>query len=169
MARRTSARRSALLDELMLQARRGGSLGTLHNRAAADLAGLNETDWECLDVLDWTGPLTAGELARRVGITSGAVTGAIDRLEALGLVRRAADPKDRRKVIVEMNPVDPSTWSSRHGALLRCFEALAADVGEINDEFTDTELGAMAKWLRMSNEAVERSIDRMRAALSQTG
>ena len=88
MARRSSAKRSRLIDELMLEARRTGSLGTLHSRAAAPLAGLNATDWECLDVLDWIGPITAGELARRVGITSGAVTGAIDRLEALGLVDR---------------------------------------------------------------------------------
>jgi DNA-binding MarR family transcriptional regulator len=82
MARRQSARRSQLIEELMLQARRSGSLGTLRSRAAAPLAGLNATDWECLDVLDWSGPITAGELARRVGITSGAATGAIDRLAA---------------------------------------------------------------------------------------
>ena len=59
----------------MLEARRSGSLGALHGRAAAPLAGVNATDWECLDVLDWIGPITAGELAQRVGVTSGAVTG----------------------------------------------------------------------------------------------
>jgi hypothetical protein len=49
-------RRSTLLEQVLLEARRGGSLGTLHNRAAADLVGMNQTDWDCLDVLDWTGP-----------------------------------------------------------------------------------------------------------------
>jgi DNA-binding MarR family transcriptional regulator len=166
MARRSSAKRSALLEELLLQARRSGSLGTLHNRAAADLAGLNETDWECLDVLDWTGPITAGELAKRVGITSGAATGAIDRLEAVGLVKRVADPKDRRKVIVELQAPAPAAWSSRHRAMARCYGALEADVAEINDSFSDAELEATARWLRLSSEAIERSIDRMRAAAS---
>lgn len=164
MTRRASAKRSGLLEELLLEARRGGSLGTLHNRAAANLAGINETDWECIDVLDWTGPITAGALARRVGITSGAVTGAIDRLEAIGLVKRGTDPKDRRKVIVELDRVDASSWSTRHRALAQCYEALAADVADLNDGFSEDELAAMSKWLRLSNEAIERSIDRMRAA-----
>jgi DNA-binding MarR family transcriptional regulator len=151
-----------LLDALMLEARRGGSLGTLHNRAAADLAGVNETDWECLDVLDWTGPITAGELARHVGITSGAVTGAIDRLEALGLVRRRTDPSDRRKVIVELDLSNQSEWSTRNHKLTACFGALAEEIAAINEEFDEANLDAVTRWLRLSNEALARSIERMR-------
>jgi DNA-binding MarR family transcriptional regulator len=164
MARRPAAKRSRLLDELMLQARRSGSLGTLHNRAAADLAGVNETDWECLDVLDWTGPITAGELARRVGITSGAVTGAIDRLERLGLVRRRTDPSDRRKVIVELDLSNQSAWSARNHKLTACFGALAEEIAALNEEFDEEHLDALTRWLRLSNEALERSILRMREA-----
>ena len=61
---RPTARRTALLDELNREARRTGSVGALHSRAIADAAGLHSTDYECIDVLDWTGPVTAGELAR---------------------------------------------------------------------------------------------------------
>jgi DNA-binding MarR family transcriptional regulator len=164
MARRSSAKRSRLIDDLMLEARRSGSLGTLHNRAAAPLAGLNATDWECVDVLDWVGPITAGELASWVGITSGAVTGAIDRLEALDLVERRADPNDRRKVIVRLADVDAIRSRVQHRSLIESFEALEADVAEINDHFDDDQLAAIVQWLGETNAALERSIDRLRDA-----
>ncbi|MCI0686405.1 MAG: MarR family transcriptional regulator, partial [Sporichthyaceae bacterium] len=88
----------------------------MHAKAIADRAGINATDWECLDVLDWTGPITAGEQARQLGITSGAVTGVIDRLERGGWVRRAVDPADRRRVIVELVPPGPDSPNSERYA-----------------------------------------------------
>ena len=166
MARRSSAKRTRLIGELMVQARRTGSLGALHSRAAAPLAGVNATDWECLDVLDWIGPLTAGELARHVGITSGAVTGAIDRLEALGLVYRDDDPSDRRKVIVRLAAHATIGTQPDSHRLIESFDALEADVGEINERFDDDQLEAILDWLTESNDAVERSIGRMRSAAS---
>jgi DNA-binding MarR family transcriptional regulator len=165
MARRRTAKRSRVIDELMLQARRSGSLGGHLNRAVAPLAGIGATDWECLDVLDWSGPITAGELARKVGITSGAVTGSIDRLEALALVRRGADPNDRRKVIVELAHDAQASWAAQHQKMGECFQALSDDVAAINEEFDDGELEVVARWLRLSNEALMRAIEQMREAL----
>lgn len=167
MARRKSAKRSRVIDELMLQARRSRSLGGPINRAVAPLAGFGTTDWECLGVLDSSGPITAGELARRVGITSGAVTGAIDRLEALGLVRRGADPSDRRKVIVELAHDAQASWSAQHQRLGQCLKELSDDVSTINEEFDEDELAVTARWLRLSNEALERAIDKMREAATE--
>ena len=156
-------RRAALLEHVMHQARRGGSIGTLHNRAAADLVGMNQTDWDCLDVLDWTGPITAGELAKRVGLTSGAITGVLDRLEKSGLARRVADPRDRRRVIVELT-VDLTTppADERQAALQHCFGELAAEMFAVSEEFDADQLEAVLRWLRAGNEAVERSTARMR-------
>jgi DNA-binding MarR family transcriptional regulator len=65
---------------------------------------MNITDHKCADILLRTGPIAAGELARRTGLTTGAITGVIDRLERTGFVRRAADPDDRRRVIIEPLP-----------------------------------------------------------------
>lgn len=92
--------RQALVNQLMLAMRRASAAGALHGQAIARRIGVNSTDLECLDLIFMNGPSTAGEIARRTGLTSGAVTGLIDRLERLGLVERTDDPKDRRKVLV---------------------------------------------------------------------
>ena len=156
-------RRAALLEQVMHEARRGGSIGTLHNRAAADLVGMNQTDWDCLDVLDWTGPITAGDLAKRVGLTSGAITGVLDRLEKAGLARRVADPGDRRRVIVELtvDPTSPPT-DERQAALHESFGQLAAEMVRVSEEFDADQLEAILRWLKAGNDAVERSTARMR-------
>lgn len=73
----------------------------LHGQAAATAAGLPATDWYALSVLDLDGDMTAGELAERTGLTTGAATRMIDRLVRAGRVRRVPDPGDRRRVLVE--------------------------------------------------------------------
>jgi DNA-binding MarR family transcriptional regulator len=70
--------------------------------AGSQALGVNRTDGRCLDVIQQTGRISAGELADRAGLTSGSVTAVIDRLEAKGYVRRVADPEDRRRVLVEL-------------------------------------------------------------------
>jgi DNA-binding MarR family transcriptional regulator len=70
-----------------------------------DQFGLNVSDWHVLTTLRWAGEpyrRSAGELARRVELTSGAMTSRLDALEAEGLVRRLRDPDDRRSVLVEL-------------------------------------------------------------------
>lgn len=68
--------------------------------AAADYLGLNQTDHRCLDIIEREGPVAASELARTAGLSTKAITTAIDRLERAGYARRVADPRDRRKVLV---------------------------------------------------------------------
>lgn len=73
----------------------------IHGLTGAGAAGLHPTEWYALAELSLSGRLTAGDLATRVGLTTGAATRLIDRLERAGRVRRLADPADRRRVIVE--------------------------------------------------------------------
>ncbi|SHG36580.1 MarR family winged helix-turn-helix transcriptional regulator [Streptoalloteichus hindustanus] len=73
----------------------------LHGQAVADAVGMHTTDAYALNVLGVHGALTAGELAERTGLTTGAVTRLVDRLERTGAVRRTRDPDDRRRVIIE--------------------------------------------------------------------
>ncbi|MCF7550584.1 MarR family transcriptional regulator [Pseudonocardia sp. WMMC193] len=72
----------------------------LHNHAVSQQVGLGPTDSQFMTLLDVHGPLSPGRLAELTGLTSGTVTGVVDRLEKAGFVRRDRDPGDRRKVIV---------------------------------------------------------------------
>jgi DNA-binding MarR family transcriptional regulator len=71
------------------------------DQAASELLGINRTDARCVDIVLLRGRVTAGELAVAAGLSPGAATTAIDRLERAGYVRRAGDPDDRRRVFVE--------------------------------------------------------------------
>jgi DNA-binding MarR family transcriptional regulator len=97
-------KREELLAALGGGFRRLSAAAILFHQAVADRLGLNITDHKCADILCQNGPMTAGDLAERTGLTTGAVTGVIDRLEKAGFVRRAKDPADRRRVIVEPFP-----------------------------------------------------------------
>lgn len=76
----------------------------LNSQVSADAAGLGPTDVYTLNLLVSAGPLTAGQLAERTALTTGAVTRLIDRLERAGHVRRLPDPVDRRRVHVAIEP-----------------------------------------------------------------
>jgi DNA-binding MarR family transcriptional regulator len=73
----------------------------IFHQAVADILGLHVTDHKCLDFIYRFGAMPAGRLAELTGLTTGAITGIIDRLEEAGYVRRTNDPKDRRRTIVE--------------------------------------------------------------------
>jgi DNA-binding MarR family transcriptional regulator len=73
----------------------------MFHQAVADVLGLHITDHKCLDFIYRFGAMPAGKLAEMTGLTTGAVTGIIDRLEEAGYVKRTNDPKDRRRTIVE--------------------------------------------------------------------
>ncbi|GEM_PF-403419 len=68
--------------------------------AVGRLFGINRTDQRCLGMLNVRGPMTAGQLAEATGMSPGAMTAALDRLESAGLVRRVRDAGDQRRVLV---------------------------------------------------------------------
>ncbi|MEU6600179.1 MarR family winged helix-turn-helix transcriptional regulator [Streptomyces flaveolus] len=76
----------------------------LQGLASAETAGLHTSEWYALSLLTREGSLTSGELATRTGLTTGATTRLIDRLERAGYARRTPDPTDRRRVHVEPVP-----------------------------------------------------------------
>lgn len=76
----------------------------LHNHVVAQELGLGASDSQFLTLLQAHGPLTPGRLAELSRLTTGTVTGVLDRLEKAGFVRRERDPHDRRKVIVTLAP-----------------------------------------------------------------
>lgn len=92
--------RQAAVGGLVLDLRRFVIGLLIGNLEAAEAVGLNPSDLGCLCLLLLHGPSPAGRLAELTGLTTGAVTGMIDRLESAGFAQRVVDPSDRRKVIV---------------------------------------------------------------------
>ncbi|GJM74993.1 hypothetical protein HMSSN036_72090 [Paenibacillus macerans] len=81
--------------------RENGTRAVMLHQTISEKIGLNATDHKCLDYLLKAGPVTAGRLAELTGLTTGAVTSVIDRLEQAGFATRDKDPNDRRKVLVK--------------------------------------------------------------------
>jgi DNA-binding MarR family transcriptional regulator len=151
MSQRSAPRDRRTRDQLIAsfdrEARRMGSLSTLHNHAVAEYVGMHQTDQECIDLLDWTGPLTAGEIGAHLGLTSGAVTGLIDRLEARGWVRRQRDPDDRRRVIVQLS-------GERGDELWLLYQPLAEAIEAYRDHLDVRDLRTVVEFLEFANQAM---------------
>src|SRR5258708_2759629 len=96
--------RAAMLESLCLAGRQLSAATIMFHQAIADQLGLHPTDHKCADLLILKGPMTAGELAELTGLTTGAITGVVDRLAEAGFVRREDDPGDRRRVILRAVP-----------------------------------------------------------------
>jgi DNA-binding MarR family transcriptional regulator len=147
------------VDELIAvfdrEARRMGSMATLHNHAVADAVGLHATDQECIDLLDWTGPLTAGEIGAHLGLSSGAVTGLIDRLEAGGWVRRERDARDRRRVIVHLS-------AERGAELWDLYQPLADAIDRYRDALSSRDLRVVVEFLEFANETIADATNHVR-------
>ncbi|MCK1511182.1 MarR family transcriptional regulator [Bradyrhizobium sp. 190] len=92
------------MQELENALRRGSAQGTIFGQTVANTVGISGSDLECLDFLNLEGRVTAGRLAEVTGLTTGAITGVVDRLEKAGMVRRERDPDDRRKVFIATIP-----------------------------------------------------------------
>lgn len=98
-----SARASAIAD-LMRAGRETSRLSMVFRYAVAERLGLAVSDLECLDYLADIGSATAGQIAERTNLTTGAVTSMLRRLQQAGYVTTERDPADRRRVVVTIRP-----------------------------------------------------------------
>jgi DNA-binding MarR family transcriptional regulator len=99
-----SSQKRKVFQELISEVRMSQNATARFDQAVAEALGVNRTDMRCIDVLDREGPVTAGRLAEVTGLSTGAITTVIDRLERAGLARRLLDSRDRRRVLVELVP-----------------------------------------------------------------
>lgn len=125
--------------------------------AIADRLGMAATDFTCLTVLLNDGPASAGELAERAGLTSGAVTGLVDRLERGGWVRRVPDPADRRRVIVE-------PLLHRGADLLPLVGPMRAASARLEAALDPEEQELVGRFIEQSTELLRGEIHRLRGA-----
>ena len=137
--------RSEILTELSAASRALSTASVLLHTAVAEHLGLSGTDHKAADLIMRLGPMTAGELAEYSGLTSGAITGLVDRLEAAGWVKRERDPSDRRRVIITATN-DPEITARAHSY----FEKLDRSFRRATQSYTDDELELMLKFFRDS-------------------
>src|ERR1043166_4298417 len=96
--------RDELIGRFSLAIRTSQNVSEAFDEHVAQRLGINRTDLRALDILDQRGPISAGELAEAMHLSSGAITTLIDRLERAGYARRRRDEGDRRRVLVETAP-----------------------------------------------------------------
>ena len=126
------------------------------DQAVSDHVWMNRSDARCIDLIDQAGGMTAGELARAAGLTTGAVTAVVDRLETAGLARRVADPADRRRVRIEATD---QLWEVTQPLIGPMVDESMA----ILDDYSDEELERFTEFLRRAIELQARHVERVRA------
>ena len=141
--------------ELAREMRLMSSFDSLFSHAVAERTGMHSTDIETMDLLNVLGSMTAGRLSQMTGLSSGATTRLIDRLVRAGLVRRVADPADRRRVHIE--PIEANLQ-----AIGEMYTPLADALGRTWASFTDEELAVILRFVRESNAVVASENARLR-------
>lgn len=154
----------AELVKALDQEMRGQSAWTLFfHQSVAERLSLNATDHKCLDMI-WRCHetsqggecMTPGQLARETKLTTGAVTGVLDRLEQAGYVQREHDPEDRRRIIVRPVPerIKADVWP--------LFVWLSAEFEKLCAQYTDDDLRRMIEFARRSQELLKHATDHLR-------
>ena len=143
-----------LIDELIAAFRDSGNQDDAIDNLAAKRLGVNRTDLLALNAIENAGGLTAGELAVAAGLTTGAVTGVIDRLERAGYARRVADPSDRRRVKLEVTP-------EFYARAAEIWAPMAADWRTALTRFTRSDLERLLDVLRATTEVGRRHLERL--------
>jgi DNA-binding MarR family transcriptional regulator len=151
-----------LIEEIVGRlARRHSTAVVLFHHAVAERLGLGPTDHKCLDLLRERGPMSGSDLAGITGLTSGAITGVVARLERAGYLRREPDPHDRRKQILHL--------ALKRGHIQDVIDPLREDVAAMLEHFDRNQLTAIAEFLVRCTDLVYRHATLLRAqTLSST-
>lgn len=130
-------------DQLSTAVRKNQYASDQFDELFAQLMGINRTDLRCLDIIDLHEKVSAGFLAEESGLSTGAITTVIDRLEKAGYARRVPDPADRRKVLIERTALTEKFAESVYGQIGQLGEAVTGG-------FTKAEYEAVLRFLKGS-------------------
>jgi DNA-binding MarR family transcriptional regulator len=148
--------RAELIAAFAAGVRRAGSLMQLMGQAAAERIGINATDLNCLNLLSFSGQMTAGQLARATGLTTPSITGVIDRLEEAGFVVRERDVADRRRVVVRLvTERAVRDVASVFLPMVRAFQQMA-------ERYSDDELRLIVEFYGMLEQVLREHIGTLR-------
>ncbi len=135
MAKKSSPSKSRpeIIENLDWRLRTFTTSTVLAANAIARKVGMGANDLRCAEILVRKGPMTAGELGELAGLTTGAITGIVDRLEKAGWAKRAPDPHDRRRVIIYPGPQDTATIEGLYDSHIESLRRLV-------ESYSDSEL-----------------------------
>lgn len=164
LSRDAKEKRVKLLGEFAHELWQFNVLGASFFRAAAARSGMTDTDLQVIDILDSTGPMTAGQLADLTGLTTGAITGMLNRLEEAGLVRRERDPSDGRRVIVRL-----AKDSDEMREINSMFNSVGKAWSDMASDYNDEQLAFLLEFLKRSNALSSKEIFRLREGPESEG
>ena len=164
MSRGSQGKSTKVPEELTRELRQFTGLAASFFRAAAARLALTVTDLQVMDILESTGPSTAGQLADLTGLTTGAITGMLNRLEEAGLVRRERDPNDGRRVIVRLE-----TGKDEIHKIGPIFDSLGKAWEELASDYDDEQIAFLLAFLTRLNAMSRKEIIRLQEAPSSEG
>ena len=143
-------------EEIVGRLRRLGTAAVLHHHAVAERLALGPTDLTCLDLLRERGPMMGRDLAAVTGLTSGAVTGVVARLEQGGWLRREPDPHDQRAQRLSAAPARTPDIEAALGPV-------RVDATTLLHGFDDAQLAVVAEFLARAADFTYRRAATLRA------
>ena len=143
------------LQAYRLVERENSTATILFHSAIANHFGQNLTDWICASMIQQKGTHSAGQLAELTGLTTGAITGLIDRLEKAGVVQRQPDPNDRRRVIVAVQ----SDWEDK---MTPFYTSILELFAEITAVYSDEELALIIDFNKRTAAMMEEEAIKIR-------
>ncbi|HXC34420.1 MAG TPA: MarR family transcriptional regulator [Candidatus Acidoferrales bacterium] len=117
------------------------------HQAIAQSAGLNATDTKCIDLIlrCENEHVTAGWLSQQSGLTTGAITHILDRLEKRRYIRRVRDTHDRRRVFITVNRASLKPLEPKYEAIGNAYVAML-------EQFSDDQLQLICDYLEKTSE-----------------
>ena len=141
-------------------------VATAYNRSGTNVEDKSEKHFRhsfFLNILSFSGQLTAGELARATGLTTASITGVVDRLEEAGFVHRERDAADRRRVVVHLDT------ARALGAIAPVFGPMLGAWQRMTDQYTDDQLRLIVAFYDGVEDVIRDHLARLRAQDLQLG
>lgn len=152
--------RNKIIELLKEVGQKESRASVMFREAIAQTEGMSISDMECLDYVMDNENVTAGDLAKITGLTTGAVTSMIDRLEKAGFVKRERDTKDRRKIFVK--PV-----YERMAEVGKLYETYVHDAMKMIQKYTDKELMLIIDWKKDMTTIYEKETLKIKKLIRQ--
>jgi DNA-binding MarR family transcriptional regulator len=149
-----------LVRQALLAVRDYNFSNVLFRNTVVEKLGVNITDWECLGLLLQKGVSTPTELSKHTGLTSGATTAMLDRLERSGIIERRRNPEDRRGTLIVIDKEKAAEIAAILASAIRAQEQLFSDYTAKELEFLSDFISKLADVIYQERQKMQKSIQK---------